>query len=226
MAPQDPEVAEAHTFLFADMVGFTAMTEVCGDEAAARAATDFYAAVRGMLRHHDAEEVKTIGDALMLRVPSPNAAVALAVRVIGDAGRRHGALAVRAGMHTGTAVNRDGDWFGATVNLAARVTAAAAPGEVLMTTSTARAAADALKAFSVRAGGRRRFKNVSESVEVLSLALADQHGAFGLPVDPVCGMAVDPDRSHERRDFRGAAYHFCSGECAVIFDRHPERYTR
>ena len=64
MAPQDVEVADAHTFLFADMVGFTAMTEVCGDEAAARAATDFYAAVRGMLRHHDAEEVKTIGDAL------------------------------------------------------------------------------------------------------------------------------------------------------------------
>jgi YHS domain-containing protein len=38
-------------------------------------------------------------------------------------------------------------------------------------------------------------------------------------------MAVDPDRTRERRSYGGDEYVFCSTECALIFDRHPARYT-
>ena len=58
---------EQHTFLFADLAGFTALTEAHGDRQAADVAAEFSAAVRRLLSSHQAEEVKTIGDALMIR---------------------------------------------------------------------------------------------------------------------------------------------------------------
>ena len=66
-----------HTFIFSDLVGFTALTEANGDEHAAELALDFYERVRTMLRDHGAEEVKTIGDAVMLRCEDPEPAVRL-----------------------------------------------------------------------------------------------------------------------------------------------------
>jgi adenylate cyclase len=66
-----------HTFIFSDLVGFTALTEANGDDRAAELALDFYGRVRTMLADHRAEEVKTIGDAVMLRCEDP----ALAVRL-------------------------------------------------------------------------------------------------------------------------------------------------
>ena len=216
---------QKHTFLFADLAGFTALTEVHGDEFAANAVADFCAAVRRLLPEYSAEEVKTIGDAIMVHVPEPADAVRLATRIIDEVGRRHGALAVRVGAHTGAAVRRDRDWFGASVNLSARVADAAQPGEVLMTAATRTGAGTALDSFEIESRGERRFKNMSEPVALYALTLAAQSERAQLPIDPVCRMAVDPDRSRERRVYDGAEYHFCSRECAEVFEHQPARYT-
>jgi adenylate cyclase len=217
--------AAQHTFLFADLAGFTAMTEVHGDEVAADAVSEFCEGVRALLPEFEAEQVKSIGDAVMVRVPDASAAIEMAVRLIGEVGTRHGSLAVRVGAHTGTAVQRDGDWFGAAVNLAARVAAVAERGEVLMTDVTHRAAADALAAYEVEQRPSQSFKNIIEPVPVYALTLASQPHLAGLPTDPVCRMAVDPSESPERRTHRGADVFFCSEECATVFDRHPDRYV-
>jgi adenylate cyclase len=57
-------------------------------------------------------------------------------------GKQHGFPAVRVGMNTGQALERDGDWFGTTVNIAARVSGIASGGEVLLTDATKAAAAE------------------------------------------------------------------------------------
>src|SRR6266511_927086 len=111
----------AQTFLFADLAGYTALTEAMGDESAADAAAEFCEYVRGLLAAHGAEEVKAIGDAVLLRVPDAASAARLAERIVCDYGARHRALGVAVGMHTGTAVQRGDDWFGSAVNVAARV---------------------------------------------------------------------------------------------------------
>src|ERR687893_1542554 len=108
------------TFLFADLAGFTAMTEVHGDEVAADAVSDFCRGVAELLPEFDAEQVKSIGDAVMVRVPEASAAIDLAVRLIGEVGTRHGSLAVRVGVHTGPAVQRGGGWFRAAGHLSPR----------------------------------------------------------------------------------------------------------
>src|SRR5207244_1035956 len=107
---------EIQTFLFADLAGFTALTEAHGDEQAADLAADFSRQIRQFLADYGATEIKGIGDAVMLRAESAKQAVRLGLRVVQDVGRSHGFPAVRIGMHTGPAVERDGDWFGATVN--------------------------------------------------------------------------------------------------------------
>jgi adenylate cyclase len=221
--PGDRAVTE-QTFLFADLAGFTAMTEAHGDEVAADAVSDFCRGVRRLLPEFDAEEIKSIGDAVMVRVPAASPAIELAVRLIGEVGTRHGSLAVRVGAHTGPAVHREGDWFGATVNLAARVAGAAERGEVLMTEVTRTAAGGALSAYEVERRPDRRFKNIAEPVTLYALTLASQPHVANLPTDPVCRMAVDPGAAEERRTHEGVDVYFCSAECASVFDRHPGRY--
>jgi adenylate cyclase len=213
------------TFLFADLAGFTAMTEVHGDEVAADAVSDFCRGVRRLLPEFEAEEIKSIGDAVMVRVPEASPAVELAVRLIGEVGTRHGSLAVRVGAHTGPAVHREGDWFGAAVNLAARVAGAAERGELLMTEATRTAAAGALTAYQVEKRPDQTFKNIAEPVTLYALTLASQPRVANLPSDPVCRMAVDPGEAEERRTRNGVEIFFCSAECAAVFDRHPERYA-
>jgi len=206
-------VSDTHTFVFADLAGYTALTEAHGDEEAADAAADFCDAVRSLLGEHGAEEVKTIGDAMLIRVPDAPQAAGLAERIVCEHGTRHRALAVRVGMHTGTAVPRGGDWFGAAVNLASRVADVAGPGEVVCTEATREAVGPAVP---VRERGPTAFKNVSAPVLLYELVLTGRAGP-ALPVDPVCHMAVDPAHAAEQRTRDGVTYYFCSERCAAMW---------
>jgi adenylate cyclase len=211
-----------NTFVFADLAGFTALTAAHGDDPATMIAGDFTAAVRKILVDYDAEEVKTIGDEVMIRVADPNTAVRLGTRIV-DELAFHGSPPVRVGMHSGPAVHRDGDWFGGTVNLAARVADAARPGEVLLTAET-RGQLDQGNGFELEDGGARYFKHVPELIPVYRVA--DRSGAGReLETDPVCRMAVARDRAESKRKRRGITYYFCSGDCRRQFDKDPRRYV-
>ena len=213
------------TFLFADIAGFTALTEAHGDEQAAALVADFCGAVTAELPASGGTQVKTIGDALMLAIPEPAAAVQLGLRITHELMLGHGAPAVRVGMHHGTAVERDGDYFGASVNLAARVSAEASGGEVIVTGSTA-ALAPELEGVIYEPRGRRELRNVREPVELFAAVRAGASREAALPCDPVCRMAVDPERAAGRLVYEDTAYFFCSLACAAEFARQPERFAR
>jgi class 3 adenylate cyclase/YHS domain-containing protein len=224
-----------HTFLFADLAGFTALTEVHGDDQAADLAEGFFADARTLLAEHRAQEVKTLGDAMMIRCESAPDAIALALRIVRELGARHGFPSVRVGLHTGSAVERDGDWFGAAVNLAARVSGVAAGGEVLVTGASSAAAGvpggghlgavPPHENVVLHPRGRRELRNVAEPVELLEASCETSRSAAGLPIDPVCRMAVDPKHSAGTLVHGDIAYHFCSLECARQFAAAPERYA-
>jgi adenylate cyclase len=155
--------SDSHTFLFTDLVGFTALTAERGDDGAADVAIEFYRRVRSLLESHRAEEIKAIGDALMIRCEQPSLAIELGLRIVSELDEDPDFPAVRVGVNTGTAVGREGDWYGAGVNVAARLCAAAGGGEVLVSETT-REAAGALR--EVELGERRLhwLKNVTEPV--------------------------------------------------------------
>jgi class 3 adenylate cyclase/YHS domain-containing protein len=213
----------AATFLFADIAGFTALTEAHGDEQAATLVADFCDAVRGELPA-GADHVKTIGDAIMLRIPDPGQAIHLGLKITRELMPGHGAPAVRVGLHHGSAIERDGDYFGAAVNLAARVSGVATGGEVLLTGQTA-ALVPELEGVFYEPRGREALRNVSEPVELFAAVRTGEASRGDLPIDPVCRMAVDPDRAAGRLMHEGSAYFFCTLTCAGAFAQHPERYV-
>jgi adenylate cyclase len=222
MAPRSDLAVQ--TFVFADLSGFTALTEAHGDEQAADLVGGFCVAVRRLLAAHQAQEVKSIGDALMLRASDAAAAIRLGLCIVQDVGARHGFPLVRVGMHTGPAVEREGDWFGATVNLAARVSAAAAGGETLLTVATKTAAGE-VAGVELRERGRWSFRNVGGLVEVYAAVRQGARDSAGLPIDPVCRMAVDPWHNAGRLSHEGVDYCFCSLRCAGAFAQQPSSYS-
>src|SRR3954463_10248198 len=114
---------------FADLAGYTKMTEEQGDEEAVTAVEGFVEAVEATLPE-DARIVKTIGDEVMIvsSDPAPLADWGGGFQELSDE-----RPLPRIGMHFGETVYRDGDYYGRAVNLAARVAARAAGREVLVT---------------------------------------------------------------------------------------------
>jgi len=109
------------------------------------------------------------------------------------------------------AVERDGDWFGATVNVAARVAAEADADEVLLTRATLDAArpVSADDEHVIEAVGERRLKNVSRPVELHALRVpALRRGRMA--TDPVCRMALAAEVAHTSRRHGDASVLLCS----------------
>ena len=162
----------AHTFLFADLVGFTALTDAEGDDRAAEVALGLTHRTRALAPAYGATDVKPLGDGVMVRCDDAGCAIELALQIV-DQLDDAGFPPVRVGVHTGSAVSRDGDWFGRGVNVAARLCSVAAGGEVVVS-ETARSAAGPLPAVAF---GERRLhwlRNVTEPVGAYS--------ATGVPV--------------------------------------------
>jgi len=179
------------TFLFTDLVGFTALTAERGDDHAADVALAFYDVVRALLPAHAAEEVKPLGDGLMLRAAEPCRAIHLGVRIVDEVDASPLLPPVRVGMHHGPAVRRGADWYGGTVNVASRLCSAAAGGEVLVSENTHAAAG---RVRGVAFGERRVhwLRNVAEPVAVLPATSR----RLSLPSAPVALLGRTRARIH------------------------------
>ena len=186
-----------------------------------RCERDFTDLVREAVASGDGRVIKQIGDEFMLVFPSAADAVSCGIDILTRIGREPRFPAVRLGAHSGTALFREADYLGATVNIAARVVDEATRGEFLITGVTRTAVGD-LHGVSFAAAGSRNLKGVAEPVALFSMRRAGQEDMT--VTDPVCGMEL---RS-EQRDIRvprpeGYVY-FCSEPCKARFTEAPERY--
>src|SRR5512132_1296901 len=157
-----PERVPAMCFL--DLAGFTRLTEERGDQAAAELADTLAVLVERLARGQGGTPVKWLGDGVMLHYRQPAGAVesALAmVRRVPEAGLPQAPVGVAAGP----VVVQGGDYFGRTVNLAARVAARAQAGQVLVTAAVAQASAP--DGVTYRDLGELRLKGFTAPVQVL-----------------------------------------------------------
>lgn len=203
-----------------DLAGFTALTEAHGDHAAADLIDRFAELVTTAIGDR-AQVVKSIGDALMLASLDPAAAVDAMDRLLKACYSSEGFPEPRAGLHHGPVVKRGADYFGATVNLAARVAGEASGGQTVGTEPIARAAAE--NGFRVIELGQHRFRNVSEAVDLwlIDIQPADDDTA----IDPVCRMRVERRTASGVLDHDGHRYWFCSLDCVGRFASKPDQFT-
>ena len=167
----EPEGAQTQTgaVLFTDLVGFTQYTDSEGDVAAMRVLDLQTELVQSVLADQlDSRVVKELGDGLMLWFGDASTAVQCSIdlRSATDDARRDGSfpLAVRMGMHYGDMMARGDDLIGQTVNVAARISALAGPGELLLSESVLAACADASELPAVVAMGPAPVKGVKQPV--------------------------------------------------------------
>jgi adenylate cyclase len=116
---------------FLDLTGYTRLTEERGDAAAAELAARLAGLVRRSSLEHRGTPVKWLGDGVMFYFREPAAAVPAALDMVEVVGRQ-GLPPAHVGIHAGPVIFQEGDYFGRTVNLAARIAEYARPGEVLV----------------------------------------------------------------------------------------------
>jgi adenylate cyclase len=156
---------QLHTFMFADISGYSTFAERNGDEAAADLAIRFVTHASSMASEHGADVTKWIGDAVMVHALDAHRSVRLGLDLLAKVGDDPTFPAIHVGLHTGPAVQRADDWWGVTVNIAALVAAAAKPGQMLVTETTKQAAGE-LERTRLRALGLLVLKNLSSPVRI------------------------------------------------------------
>ena len=148
------ELAGLHTreerspaMCFLDLTGFTQLTQQQGDLATAQLVERFNRIVQRISVSHGGRPVKWLGDGVMCFFPDPGGGVVAAMEMIG-------ALAdadlppAHVGLHAGPVVFQEGDFYGQTVNVAARIGEYARPHEVLVSRAVVDAAGEARASFT------------------------------------------------------------------------------
>jgi adenylate cyclase len=131
---------------FLDLTGYTRLTEEQGDEAAARLAVSLTEEVYRSARSNRGRPVKWLGDGVMIVFEEPGPAVLAALEMVEQI-PAVGLPPAHVGIDTGPVILQDGDYFGRTVNVAARIAGRASAGQVLVSDNVASAASNSAVTF-------------------------------------------------------------------------------
>ncbi|MBV9233021.1 MAG: adenylate/guanylate cyclase domain-containing protein, partial [Candidatus Eremiobacteraeota bacterium] len=211
--------APALTFLFSDIEGSTQRWE--RDHAAMADALGRHdALLRSAIQRSAGRVFKTVGDAFYATFQRPDDAAAAAVgiqrEIVAHDFSAVDGLRVRIALHTGTAVERDGDYFGPTVNRVARLLAAAHGGQIVLSGSTADALQDrTAHGTTLRDLGSHRLKDLSRPEQVYQLLVPELQNDF----PPLRSLGLFPNNLPlETTSFVGREREI--GDVAALIGKH------
>ena len=138
--PQPPAIC------FVDLTGYTRLTEERGDEAAAQVAGQLVALVNDISRRRGGRPVRWLGDGGMFYFREPLTAVVAGLDLV-ERGPAVDLPPAHVGIHTGPVISQDGDVYGRTVNLAARIASYAHAGQVVVSQETVQCSDDPQVSF-------------------------------------------------------------------------------
>jgi len=208
--------SEFATVAFVDLAGFSAITDVYGDASAIALLSRFEALV------HDAlgdlgPPIKWIGDEAMFGFPDPATALQVLGRLLQACRAEPRIPLTRTGLCHGRVLRRSVDLFGSTVNIAARITAFASPGQLLATQPVANVAE--ASGIVSRDMGKVALRSIADRLQLYSIELAPALDPAW--IDPVCKMLA-PYAAYLRTS--PTEPWFCSEQCAEAYRRSPDTY--
>jgi adenylate cyclase len=153
---------------FLDITGYTRLTQERGDDEAANLATTVARLVQRCSAERGGKTIKWLGDGMMFYFDDPRQGVRAALAMV-DGLAKAGLPPAHVGLHAGPVLFQEGDYFGQTVNLSARIADFARAGEVLVS----QVAADACRGEGLVFGdiGPVELKGVSGTVHLLRAQL-------------------------------------------------------
>jgi class 3 adenylate cyclase len=169
---KDAKDSQNLAVLFADIDGSTKLYEVHGDETAHRLTAECLTVLDAQAGLAGGRTVKTSGDGVMCVFATPDEAFRAAT-LMRDAQKRT-AVSIHAGFHFGPVIEHAGDFYGDTVNVAARVTDLAKAGEILVTEDTVVRLSPALRA-ATRWLDKASMKGKKEPVGVYMIISEDEN---------------------------------------------------
>jgi adenylate cyclase len=146
LVPSQPRQPPAIAFL--DLTGYTALAEEQGDEAVAELAADLATVVHEASRTHGARPVKWLGDGVMFYFAEPETAIRSGLALMEQAERAI-SVPARIGINAGPVIVQEGDYYGRTVNVAARIADYAGPHEVLVSDAALKCSGMAARDFEL-----------------------------------------------------------------------------
>jgi adenylate cyclase len=159
ITPPQPRQPPAIAFL--DLTGYTTLAEERGDEAAAELAASLASIVQETAQARRGRPVKWLGDGVMFHFSDPSGAILTGLELV-EQTEKAISVPARVGINAGAVIAQEGDYFGRTVNIAARITDYARPHEVLVSEEAKRSAGVADVEFELI--GDVPLKGVSRSV--------------------------------------------------------------
>jgi adenylate cyclase len=209
------------SFAFVDVSGFTALTELEGDERAVDVLTAFRALLRDICSRRGVRIAKWLGDGVMLVCVDTRPLLETILElhhVVHEVAGPVQMVSIRSGMTSGDVILMEGDdYVGHCVNVAARLCDLAQGGEALADPSVL----PQLPNWGVaHAETEVRLKGVERPVQASSIRMAPT-GEDGQP-DPICGLPMSHDTAEEiAHDVHGTAVLFCSPGCLDTWRRRP-----
>ena len=210
------------SFAFVDVSGFTALTEMEGDERAVDVLTAFRALLRDICSRRGVRIAKWLGDGVMLVCVDTRPLIETILElhyVVGEVGAVE-TVSIRSGITSGDVILMEGDdYIGHCVNVAARLCDLASSGEVL----AAPAVMNSLPSWGhIVSETHVSLRGVEKPVPASSIRMAGI-GADGSR-DPICGLPLTHDTAEEiAHDVRGSMVLFCSPGCVDTWRRRPSR---
>ena len=173
-----PSVPSVFTFVFTDIVGSTAMTQRLGNAGAQKAVRAHNTAVRGALQAFKGREVKHTGDGIMAVFPDPVSAVRATIRMQQEIAAHNAAnpnieVMIRIGINVGEAVEEDNDFFGAAVQMTARICDKASKGNIWVSQAVMDASKGQKLGFIPR--GKFEMKGIQGPKPLYEIGWSDAH---------------------------------------------------
>jgi len=179
------------TLLFTDLVGSTELFQRLGDEGAGELLRTYFRVLREAVASHGGQEVKTLGDGMMVVFETTEdafdcaASIQRTLELLNRAGSSH--LGVRIGINTGDVIREEGDYFGMAVVLAKRLCDRALGGQILV--SERARSAGRRSTHEARDLGVLSLKGVADPVRIFELVW----GGLGEDLASGPAGAVGPD---------------------------------
>ena len=175
--PRSPRGFEAAAF--ADLSGYTQLTEESGDEVAAEVSLALAQLVSDIAVTHRGTTVKLLGDGALLHFADPGDAVRGALAIV-EAAPARGLPPAHVGVNAGPMLYDEGDYFGRTVNVAARIASAATAGQVYVGEALVSTVAE--DGFRLRDVGEFELKGIAKPVRIFEAVRDDSHRVLaGVP---------------------------------------------
>jgi len=209
------------SFLIADLMGYTSLTEAHGDLSAADLVSKYIKIVKESLKK-DTILVDNIGDEVLITSGNTESLVNTAIDLFNKIENEPYFPSIHIGLHTGKVIKREGRYFGNTLNLTSRICSYSRGEQILCSYEIVKFTQKSGKYDFIKIGDIR-FKNVTKAIAVYEIIIK-KSGRKKFPIDPVCKMHVDKNNASGKLQFKNKEYFFCSYECSKKFICNPGDY--